>query len=197
MFTPYYSFPPPKTIKEEEEDSSRPGHIIQQAPPRPERLCGFKGGCSNKPYSIDGLCEKHYIEKETICNHSNCKREIYHNYLCWIHGGRRRCIERGCPHKEYSKVDHLCVKHYNIHRKVLYDTQRETNPRPKRNRKSTMETKSNICQEKVKRRTTASKKRYKCQHCRIIYKREWLLKKHLVKHCKKPDEDKESQARMA
>ena len=169
------------TIMEVDEKDFRPGIIIPQSQPeRPERLCSTLA-CINKPFSKEGLCETHYIEKETICNHSNCKKNIYHNYLCWIHGGRRRCIEKGCPAKECSK-EHLCIKHRNEHKSLVSKIQRETNPRPTRSSEVIIEPKTHIF-EKEKTSYTLSKKKYKCQHCNISYKAEWYLKIHMEKFC--------------
>ena len=172
----WWSFELYPTIMEVEEEV-RPGNIIQ-APQRPERLCG-EGSCIKKPSGKNGLCDIHSIEKETICNHLDCKREIYHNYLCWIHGGRRRCIERGCPDKECSK-EHMCAKHSKIHKKMISKIQRETNPRPTRSSEVIIESK---VEENAKTSHILSKKKHKCQHCNIGYKEEWYLKIHIKKYC--------------
>jgi hypothetical protein len=184
-----YSFEPLPTIVEVYE-GPRPGNIIQKQqtkPHRPERLCGFKSKvlCGNKPFNINGLCELHSIENEINCNHSNCKREVYNNYLCWIHGGRKHCRERGCPYKEFSKVEHLCAKHYKIHKRMISKIQRETNPRPTRSSEVIIERKPHTCQEKGKKSNKLSKKKYKCHHCSNCYRVEWYLKIHINKYCKK------------
>ena len=189
----FEKFPTIMEVTEEEEEEISQWSIVPLQPQRPPRSCS-KSNCPYKPSMIDGLCDKHFMKRETICNYGKCVRFVYNSYKCWLHGGRRCCIERGCTVKEYSRTEHLCAKHYKEHKKFLFKVQREElYLRPKRSFPrisiDKKETRDTSFAEKKKPRDTQSSKykhtypskkekctiesnytlneqmRYECPHC--------------------------------